>query len=144
MNAKLDPQSGYHVFRVTTVPEDWRLRVGVILGDVVHNLRGALEYLFYALSCHYLGVSKTEKLGNQVQFPIEDDCQTLINKRVHFSKIPSRQWAVIEDAQPYNVTNPPRRAMKAIRELSNRDKHRALNPLLLRTTNIQYTTRRSP
>ena len=33
---------------------------------------------------------------------------------------------------------PPHLAIRALRDLSNRDKHRALNPLLLRTTTIQF------
>jgi hypothetical protein len=137
LNAKLDPQSGQHVFRVATIPEDWRLRVGIILGDIVHNLRSALDYVFYALCVHYLGATKTERLGNQVQFPIEDNPQTFANKRVHFGKIPWGHWAIIDSAQPYNGADPPRAALRTLRNLSNRDKHRALNPLLLRTTMIQ-------
>jgi hypothetical protein len=62
LSAKLDPQSGYHVFRVATIPENQLLRIGVVLGDVVHNLRCTLDYLFWALSCHYLGVAKTQKM----------------------------------------------------------------------------------
>jgi hypothetical protein len=141
VSGKLDPQSGKHVFYVATIPEDWRLRVGVILGDVVHNLRSALDYLFYALCSEYLGVSRTESLGNQVQFPIEDSRDRFANKREHFRKIPGGQWAVIDIAQPYDRTDPPRRALRALRELSNGDKHRALNPLLLRTQTIHLYDR---
>lgn len=70
MYAKLERESGYHVFRLAAMPKDWRLQVGLVLGDIVHNLRSALEYLFWALSCHYLGIHTTERLGNQVQLPI--------------------------------------------------------------------------
>jgi hypothetical protein len=136
LNAKLDPQTGCHEFRVASLPQDWPLRVGLILGDFVHNTRGALEYLFYALSCHHLGVAKTERMGSQVQFPIEDDPQTLINKRVHFSKIPLAQWTIIEDAQPYYTWKSPNRALTALRDLSNRDKHRALNPVQLHNSSL--------
>lgn len=116
------------------------MRVGVILGDLIHNLRSALEHLFYGLSRRYLGVAKMEALGNQVQFPIEDGSQRLAGKRVHFRKIPASHWAVIENAQPYQRMDLPKgRALRALRELSNRDKHRVLNPLLLSTQLLRFT-----
>lgn len=132
LSAKLDPESGYHIFRVATTPDERLLRVGVVLGDVVHNLRSALDYLFWALSCRYLGVAKTQRMYKQVQFPIEDGSQGLANKRVHFNKIPQSHWAIIDDAQPYQRPNPPNLALGMLRDLSNRDKHQALNPTLLR------------
>jgi hypothetical protein len=138
LSAKLDTESGYHDFRIAAIPEAWRPRIGAVLGDVVHNLRSALDYLFFELCCHYLGAVKTERLGGQVQFPIEDMNQRLANKRGHFQDIPSAQWSVIEAAQPYHAPEPASVALRALRELSNRDKHRVLNPLLLRSTMIQF------
>ena len=141
LSANLDPQTGQHVFRVAAIDNGWRLRVGVLLGDIVHNLRSALDHLFWALSCRYLGVAKTERMYKSVQFPIEDGSQGLANKRKHFGAIPSVQWAVIDDAQLYGGSDPPHLALKALRELSNRDKHRTLNPLLLRTTFVEFDDR---
>lgn len=138
LNAKLDPETGYHEFRVASIPQDWSLRVGIILGDAVHNLRGALEYLFYVLSCHYLGFAKTERMGKQIQFPIEDDPQTLVKKRVHFRKIPLAQWTIIDNAQPHYGWKRPNRALALLRDLSNRDKHRTLNPVQLHTSSLIF------
>lgn len=141
LSAKLDPQTGQHVFRVAAIDDEWRLRVGVFLGDIVHNLRSALDHLFWALSCRYLGIAKTERMYKSVQFPIEDGSQGLANKRKHFGGIPSVQWAVIDGAQPYDRADPAHLALRALRELSNRDKHRALNPLLMRSVFIEFDTR---
>ncbi len=138
LSAKLDTQSGYHVFRVAAIQEDWRLRVGVLLGDIIHNLRSALDYLYWQLYCTYVRIPQSHREAQTVQFPIEDARQQLANKRVHVRNIPPRQWAVIEDAQPYQGTDDSRRALKALRELSNRDKHQVLNPLLIRTTIVQF------
>lgn len=138
LSAKLDHQSGYHVFRVAVIEEDQRLRVGIILGDVVQNLRSALDYLFWQLYCHYIRVPKTDAEAKRVQFPIEDAPKRFANKREQFRKIPSPQWAVIDDAQPYNGADPLRNPLRAIRELSNLDKHRALNPLLLQSYMVQF------
>jgi hypothetical protein len=138
MSAKLDPESGYHVFRVAAVPEEWRLEVGVILGDIVHNLRSALDYLFWQLYCHYIRVPRSPREAEQVQFPIEDTKNRLANKRVHFNKIPPSQWALIDSAQPYNGSHHPSRAIKALRDLSNRDKHQVLNPPLLTSMVVSF------
>src|SRR5215212_5793623 len=131
LNAQLDVQSDQHIFFVAAI-EEWRLlRMAIILGDVVHNLRSALDYLFWQLYCHHIRIPKTKREANGVQFPLEDGSKRLADKRVHFGKIPSTQWAVIEDTQPYKRGNRSARSFKALRDLSNRDKHRALNPLLL-------------
>jgi hypothetical protein len=87
----------------------------------------------------YIRIPQSDAEARRVEFPIEDTSQWLANKRVHFRDIPSAQWTVIDEAQPYQRTDPPKnRALGALRNLSNRDKHRALNPLLLRTTMIQF------
>jgi hypothetical protein len=144
MDAKLDPQSGYHIFRLAAIPEDWRLEVGVILGDAVHNLRSALDYLFWQLYCCYIQVPQSRAEAKRVQFPIEDSSQRLANKRVHFNKIPPAHWAVIDSAQPYPGRNDPGRAIGALRDLSDRDKHQVLNPLLLSTNVLTFDDERVP
>jgi len=144
LDAKLDPESGYHIFRVATVPEDWQLQVGVILGDIVQNLRSALDYLFWQLYCHYIRVPRSHREAQQVQFPIEDTSQRLANKRANFSKIPLSQWAVIESAQPYQGPHSAGRTFGVLRDLSNRDKHQVLNPPLLTTTAFSLYGNRIP
>ncbi|MDP8971875.1 MAG: hypothetical protein M3N45_01575 [Actinomycetota bacterium] len=47
--------------------------------------------------------------------------------------------AVIDSAQPYHGAHFPSRAIKALRDLSNRDKHRVLNPPLLTTMGINFS-----
>jgi hypothetical protein len=85
LSAKLDRQSGYHVFHVAAIPEVLRLGIGIISGDVVHNLRGALDYLFWQLYCNYIRVPRSPREAEQVQFPIEDTSQRLTNKWVHLT-----------------------------------------------------------
>jgi len=139
VSAKLDPQLGYHVLRVSEIPEGWVIRMGVILGDVIHNLRGALEYLYWQLYCHYVRIP-TPKQAEEVKFPIESTKKRFSDKRVHVRKIPGAQWAVIRKAQPYYRPYARRNiALAALRDLSNRDKHESLNPLLMRTSTFGLT-----
>lgn len=136
LRADLDRQSGYHVYRVATVPEPWMRRVGLIIGDLVHNLRSGLDHLFWQLYCAHVGVPKDEREARRVQFPIEDKCEVLSEKRgKRFSKIPDRQWAIIARVQPYEGPDMDTVAIRMIRDLSNRDKHRVLVPVLLRSRN---------
>jgi hypothetical protein len=51
LSIEFDAKSGYHIYRVATLPpEDLLLRFGLIIGDVVHNLRGALDHLAWQIS----------------------------------------------------------------------------------------------
>ncbi len=133
VRAERNPRTGDYVFRVAALLEEWRLRVGVIVGDVVHNLRSALDLLFWQLYCRYIRVPRTPGERKRVQFPIEDRSQGLRNKRVHFRNIPSSYWTVIDTAQPYKRWD-TYRLLGALRDLSYRDKHQVLTPVFARTT----------
>jgi len=98
---------------------------------VVHNLRSALDHLFWQLYLRYIGVPKPGWETNSVQFPIESGGKGFAKKRKRFRKIPHREWAIIEGAQPYKRRN-RKRTLGLLRELSNRDKHQILTPILTR------------
>lgn len=133
IEAKPDRQSGYHVYRVATMPEAWMRRAGLIIGDIVHNLRSALDHLFWQLYCVYHGVPRDEWEATKVQFPIDDKYGTFsMRRKERFGEIPELQWAIIARAQPHEGPDMDTVAIKMIRDLSNRDKHRVLTPVLLR------------
>lgn len=50
LSVEYDDESGYHVFRAETFPDDLSRRWGILIGDAVHNLRGALDHLVWQLS----------------------------------------------------------------------------------------------
>ncbi len=58
MSAELDDDSGYHIFRVKAIPSDWVLRMSIILGDIAHNCRSALDQLYWQLVIHHGGRPK--------------------------------------------------------------------------------------
>jgi hypothetical protein len=53
------------------MPDEWRVRVAVILGETVHNLRSALEQLAWQLVISHSGRPKGPKLKTRVEFPIK-------------------------------------------------------------------------
>ena len=136
ISAELDPQSGYYVYRVAAIPEDWRLRVGIMIGDIIHNARSALDHLFWHLYCRYIRVPRTDGEARRVQVPIEDRSKGLSEKRNAFRKIPSSHWAIIDAAQPYKRRN-KYRILAILRDLSNQDKHRVLTPILIRAETFE-------
>ncbi len=128
IRAEFDPHSRYYVFRVATIPEDWTLRIGVLIGDVVHNTRSALDHLLWQLACHHITGTIPEERAKGIQFPIEDACQGFAKRRKALPEIPSVYWTIFDAAQPYNGGD----SLATLRRLSNHDKHRVLTPILIR------------
>jgi hypothetical protein len=138
LRAERDSKTSVYSFRVAATPDEWRLRVGILIGDVIHNLRSALDHLFWQLYLRYIGMPKPGWETQRVPFPIEDRSERLRKKRETFRKIPSSHWAIIEGAQPYKRRN-RKRVLAILRNLSNRDKHQVLTPILVQTTMFSLT-----
>lgn len=145
MSAKLDPDSGYHVFRVSVMPDEWQRRAAVVLGDIVHSLRSALDHLAWQLVLNHYGRPPTEELRRLVKFPIERKRNSVTSSYI-YSKVSPADRADIEWAQPYYAPNfpttfrhiPALHALAVLQRLSNRDKHRMLNPTLVSTEFITF------
>jgi hypothetical protein len=136
LSAQLDPHTGYHVFRVGAMPDEWRLRVAVVLGDIVHNLRSSLDQLAWQLVLNHSGRPATDQGARQVAFPIQTDSKKLASTYT-YNKVSGSDRAIIESAQPYKgPDNPKLHGLAVLQRLSNRDKHRMLNPILVGTTNF--------
>lgn len=108
------------------------LRLSIICGDVVHNLRSALDHLVWQLV-----LAEGNKPGKWTSFPIYSDPKDF-NLNVRFRKKkrgsgpleginPNGQaWAAIEGAQPYYAVNPRANPLSMLNELDVTDKHRSL------------------
>lgn len=119
-----DQQSepGVIVVRAEAFVEDERvpLHVGVIAGDVLHNLRSALEYLAWQLAEISAGADK------DTHFPV---CDTRA-KWADFGRRYTRRMrpehaAFIERMQPYHRGHGV--LLSAISTLNNTDKHSLIN-----------------
>lgn len=125
--SEVDPQTGW--CSVSLVPDKLQKpRLGVIFGDVIHNLRCALDYVVTAL----VDASQTQ-LATRHQFPIYIDA-AMYKTQVGTAdcacpKGPLRGIThglhLIEQWQPYHTKpNPRTDFLWGIHRFSNADKHR--------------------
>lgn len=91
--------------------------IHLIIGDLVSNLRIALNYSAVAVAAHDSGLSVRD---SKVQFPIESTPQSFVGRRRTYLKgISDEHVAFIERVQPYSQCQ----WTKRLQALSNRDKH---------------------
>jgi hypothetical protein len=96
----------------------------VLIGELVHNLRSALDHAVYAAA---------EKPDRDTQFPIFTRRKDWDKKacRMIYS-VPDEPLALIEEAQPYHAPVPRGHVLAVLNRLSNQDKHRLLHTTVLR------------
>lgn len=120
--SEFDAETWTYLFRVARTPDmqEAQLRVG----DIVHNFRGALDHLVWGLAMHGPGPRPPDP--SLIQFPMASNAKSF--KSQVDSRLPClsvEQRAIVKRYQPYRHTSTGR-AMKVLRDLSNRDKHRLL------------------
>jgi len=99
------------------------LRWSAIVGDLVHNLRSALDHLVWQLV-----ILNGSTPGDNHQFPILSSPQPKKFARLT-AEVSPLAAAVIERVQPYNGGDGvDAHTLTALRELSNEDKHRVILP----------------
>lgn len=92
----------------------------LIVGDVIHNVRSALDHLVYALS------SPKAQRSDRTQFPIFTDAAKFKTRGIPMiESIKGPERTLIENVQPFAATPVPENDPLAIlNSLSNLDKHR--------------------
>jgi hypothetical protein len=114
---KKDGRLVYYLSEVADMPND----IPCVIGDVIQNLRTALDHLAYSL---WLDESNDEGRGERVYFPIDKDAESYNrNKSGKTQGISAQSMAIIDSLQPYRGGND---ALWRIHSLNNRDKHRLL------------------
>jgi hypothetical protein len=130
-----DSLTGWHSVKPEPITEPIPLRWPVVLGELIHDLRSALDHLITLL---VIANGQTANRGNQ--FPIysygRDATWTKSDwsqRRSHFrrcvSGLSSDDVAVIKSVQPYRRRRQARLpyiALETIAEFSNLDKHQTL------------------
>lgn len=100
------------------VIDPWRLRAGMLAGEILYNLRAALDYLIYVLAQHDSGM-----VQSGTQFPIEDSQQGFTARKERILKgVSEEHVAIVRQFQPFKGCDWTR----LLRDLSNIDKHREL------------------
>jgi hypothetical protein len=135
---KFDPDSERVLFIAERVPEmgeDW----GLLIGDALHNLRCALDHLWWQLAIDYLGREPTEKEAPRVQFPIIDAVEDWDGHR--FLKLVEKQAAdKAKTFQAYDRPDGTEAPLSVLGRLSNHDKHRELHPTFFVSTQHGFTS----
>jgi hypothetical protein len=109
------------------VKEEPPIRLGLLLGDFVHNLRSALDNLVCQLA--YLGGATS---CETTQFPICDSPERFAGavNRGRLAGASGEHIAMIERFQPYHGQHMTHLALLAVRDFDNIDKHQAIHATL--------------
>jgi hypothetical protein len=124
INGEID--HGWKLLRFS-ITEQPPIRLGLLLGDFIHNLRSALDNLVCQLAL--LGGAES---CNTTQFPICDTPElfTEARERGRLAGVRPEHVASIERFQPYQGQHMTHRALVAVRDFDNIDKHQSIHATL--------------
>ena len=135
---RYDPASERVLFiaeRVPEIPDHWSL----VIGEVVYNLRCALDHLWWALAVDFLGREPTDAEAREIQFPILDRLDPAKWEGHRFLSHVSKEAA--EKAKPlqcYEKDEGEEPLLRILADLSNTDKHREVKPTLFITSTWSF------
>lgn len=100
------------------------LRLGVLLGECIHNWRSALDHLVWQLTLLDGG-----RPDGRTQFPItKTESQFNRQARKRIPGLSPAHRAVVEKAQPYKAADASLHPLAVLADISNTDKHKIVNP----------------
>lgn len=141
IEAKRDPHGhGQFIFRVKREPS---LKFATIVGDILHNIRSALDYI-----AHELIKRNGFPTSSRTQFPVCSTVRDFDNEAIcqnRLGGISLRAYRMIDALQPHQMRPPYSFAdhpLWHLQKLSNLDKHHALNLSAFSTrTHWRYLSR---
>jgi hypothetical protein len=111
---------------------------GLAVGDVIQNFRAALDHLAWDLV--RIGLDPDPKKPQNVQFPMATSYSSYQGQiRSRLPGVPVAQLAVVRRFQPYRRGDGPT-AVRWLRNLSDKDKHRVLIPTLVNVRDVTNLT----
>jgi hypothetical protein len=110
----------------------WLVRVGILTGEILHNLRSALDYLAKVLVRTHGG-----KPTPKTQFPLFTEPPKAQKSIIIHGGISRQSLVLLDELQPYNATDPPSQPLAVLQDLNNVDKHRTLLMVDGGVTNFQ-------
>jgi hypothetical protein len=129
LTVHFDEKSGSHIAVINGRRPP--LYLGLILGEVVHDLRSALDHVAWQLALAHVGSEALAKPGvaNLISFPITSSPERFEAHRArpYFSEEPLARMGSL---QPYRNEPDLLHPLLWLQDLSNADKHRALRPAL--------------
>jgi len=130
---KHDPESGW-VYVYAKFP-DLPSRIGLVIGDAIHNMRAALDYSVYALVLS--NPNRPDGVPNdKTMFPISDTREGFrrqVDKLGRLTGVANEPLAIIDGVQPYHAResglNHRANVLWILNKLENIDKHRRIGML---------------
>lgn len=148
LRAKFDSDSGYHSFSVQSLPlicefEDFFTNS---VADIAGALRAALDKLAWMSACDFAASGEPAK-PTAVKFPMIDDPGKWSDVGGAQSQLDPLHRDFIKGFQPYQGINgwadswhgPYLHQLTLLREMSNDDKHRETQPIMLVQANFGLT-----
>lgn len=145
MRADFDERSDYYVLRIKSVPDCYSFveEVSLVVGEIVHSLRSALDHLAWQLACEFSGGTPVNP--TRVSFPI---CE-LKPDNTHRPDplfLSDRDWRKLHEFQPCKGANGRTDSwsgdyvhqLSLLHRMWNQDKHRTLSVVLM--TPNQFST----
>jgi hypothetical protein len=141
---KFDPESERVLFIAERLPEigdDW----GLMVGDAIHNLRCALDHLWWQLAIDELGREPTEDEAKSIQFPIISDPDSWDGHRF-LQHVGTDAADKAKTFQGYDRPEGPTllSVLGALRDWSNTDKHRELPPSFFESAGFTWAAAPPP
>jgi len=119
------------LFHKSHSPHRWAASVG----DILNNLRSALDHMVYALSvAHYKKIPPPN--AKKCQFPIANTKEKWKGVKRRIEGVSIEAARVIEAEQPYNRGDTP---LARLHRLSNRDKHTVISVAPVAMTDAHFT-----
>ena len=124
-----DSESGWHI-SYGVVNEEPPPRLGVILGELVHNVRSALDHLVWQLVIWNDNDPVPGVGGNAFPFAMTKNAWKGAQKGP-LAGVADKHRAIIREVQPYKGSDGPENTVTAdLSHLSNVDKHQIVHPTL--------------
>jgi hypothetical protein len=101
------------------------LALSVIVGEIAHDLRSALDHLIWRQAVEHIGEAEAERHYRKIAFPIYDTSREFLDKAQALKFVSEDTGTLIESYQPYKRGNG---YLAIVHWLNRMDKHRALQP----------------
>ncbi len=122
LDGHFDPERSQWVTTMA-ISEDPPPELSVVIGDIAHNLRSALDQLTWQLA-----LVQTQEPYARTQFPIFTDADDYKNHGARMvQSLRPEHAAFIERLQPYHEAEPEESLLYGLNRLSNVDKHREVH-----------------
>jgi hypothetical protein len=121
------------------------VRLSLMLGDAVHNLRSALDHFIYAVASDIAAQRDSDNwdsIAKTIAFPITDCAQrfgSFYDRKLR-PIFANDLFDILESFQPYIRTHPSSPPyLKLVRDLDDGDKHRLLKLAFFQPTEWEYS-----